>query len=387
VRIGIVLVDFAPGCMGGVETYMRNLVSWLARNDGENRYTLICTDQNVDYFEGLLDRVDTLVFRNGKKSPQKLGRSLVRKVFRTDLIRVGIDRLGLDLLHNPFTSTRCLGGKTPLIVTFHDLQHRFFPQFFREKDVARRDRNSRKTALGATFLIADSEYTKQTMQEAYGVAENRVRVVPLGVSGEYRKIEDRALLEAERAGLGLDRPFLYYPAATWLHKNHANLLRALQILCDRHGFDGELVLTGVATKARETLMANIAELGLEDRVRVLGYLPYEKLPVLYNLARLTVFPSLFEGFGMPVLEAMACGCPVACSNVTSIPEVAGEEARYFDPNSPEEIAQAVRELWSDEDALAGLARRGVERAAGFSWEHTASRTLEVYRDTLRRLGR
>jgi glycosyltransferase involved in cell wall biosynthesis len=380
------LVDFNPGRMGGVETYLRNLVSWLVLNDHGNRYTLVCTDQNVGYFQELLGRADTLVFKNRKNSPQKLGRSLVRKLTGVDPIRVACDRAGLDLLHNPFTSVRCLGAKTPLIVTFHDIQHRFFPQFFREKDVALRDRNSRKAALGASFLIADSEYTKLTLQEAYGVAESQMQVVPLGVGEEYRPLTDQALLAEERRTLGLEKPFLYYPAATWLHKNHANLLAALKILAAR-GFDGELVLTGVATKARDGLLAQIGELGLSERVRVLGYLPYEKLPVIYNLARLTVFPSLFEGFGMPVLEAMACGCPVACSDVTSIPEVGGDAVRYFDPTSPEQIASTVAELWEDEASLADLGRRGLERAARFSWAETARQTLEVYQSVLQRKGR
>jgi glycosyltransferase involved in cell wall biosynthesis len=205
------------------------------------------------------------------------------------------------------------------------------------------------------------------------------------VGKEYRKIEDAGVLAAERATLGLEKPFLYYPAATWLHKNHVSLFKALSILYAEHGFDGELVLTGVATKAKDSLLANIAEMGLKDKVRVLGYLPYEKLPVLYNLARLTVFPSLFEGFGMPVLEAMACGCPVACSNVTSIPEVAGDAARYFDPNSPEQIAQTILSLWDDERALRELGEKGVQRVELFGWERTAWKTLEVYRETYQRL--
>ncbi|HJV34645.1 glycosyltransferase family 1 protein [Geomonas sp.] len=384
-KIGIMLVDFNPGRMGGVETYLRNLVRWLALNDHDNRYTLICTDQNVGYFEELFGHVDTMVFNNRKNSPQRLGRSLVRKLTGIDPIRVACDRAGFDLLHNPFTSVRCLGAKTPLIVTFHDIQHRFFPQFFREKDVALRDRNSRKAALGASFLIADSEYTKVSLAEAYGVPESRMQVVLLGVGEEYRPLPAELLAE-ERRALGLERPFLYYPAATWLHKNHANLLAALKIM-EKTGFDGELVLTGVATKARDGLLAQIAELGLSERVRVLGYLPYEKLPVIYNLARLTVFPSLFEGFGMPVLEAMGCGCPVACSNVTSIPEVGGDAVRYFDPTSPEQIAQTVLNLWGDDSALAELRRMGLERVAEFTWENTSRRTLEVYRDVLKRCGR
>lgn len=384
-NIGIILVDFTPGRMGGVETYVRNLVSWLAVNDRENSYTLICTDHNVTYFDAIIDHVETLVFENDKNSPRRLMRSLVRKVFRIDMVQVGIDRLGLDLLHNPFTSVRCSRFKTPLIVTFHDIQHHFYPEFFKGKEVRGRDRIYRKAAFEADKIIADSNHTKQTLLENYGVPGDHVHVVHLGVGSEYKKIDDPALLDQERIFLGLTKPFLYYPAATWLHKNHINLLRALKILiADRH-FDGDLVLTGVATSAKGSLLMKIAELGLQDRVHILGYLPYDKLPVIYNLARMMVFPSLFEGFGMPPLEAMACGCPVVCSNVTSLPEVAGDAACYFDPTSPEEIAECINRLWNDDGALNVMRDQGIKRAKLFSWEKTARETRDIYMQTVRRM--
>ncbi len=371
--------------MGGVETYVRNLVSWLVANDHENRYTLICTDHNVAYFNDILDRVNTLVFENGKNSPRRITRSLVRKVFRVDMIQTGIDRLGLDLLHNPLTYVRDSRSKTPLIVTFHDLQHHYYPEFFKAREIESRNNNYRRAVLDADRMIADSEHTKQTLLDRYNVSGDRVQVVLLGVDSEYKRIDDQDFLDGERDLLGLSRPFLYYPAATWLHKNHANLLAAVKILKNNGTFDGELVLTGVATSARDDLLKKIEALGLQNTVRILGYLPYDKLPVIYNLARVMVFPSLFEGFGMPVLEAMACGCPVACSNVTSLPEVGGDAVRYFDPVSPEQIADTVIKLWNDDAALLELRAKGIERAGLFSWEKTARETLEVYRHTIREL--
>lgn len=377
-NIGIVLVDFTPGRMGGVETYVRNLVSWLAVNDHENSYTLICTDHNVAYFNAIIDHVETLVFENDKNSHHRLMRSLVRKVFRLDLIQVGIDRLGLDLLHNPFTSVRCSKYKTPLIVTFHDLQHQYYPEFFKAKEVRGRDKIYRKAAYEADRIIAVSYYTKQTLLDSYGVPSDNVDVVHLGVGSEYKKTDDKVLLDKERNFLGLTKPFIYYPAATWLHKNHINLLRAVKILITDHQFEGDLVLTGVATSAKANLLIKIADLGIQDRVHILGYLPYDKLPVIYNLARMMVFPSLFEGFGMPALEAMACGCPVVCSNVTSLPEVAGDAADYFDPTSPEEIAACINKLWNNNGTLSAMIDKGIKRAEQYSWEKTAQKTLEIY---------
>lgn len=380
-KIGISLVDFTPGRMGGVETYVRNLVSWLAVNDHENRYTLICTDHNVGYFDAIIDRVETLVFKNDKNSPGRLLRSLARKILRLDMIQVDIDRLGLDLLHNPFTSVRCSKFKTPLIVTFHDIQHHYYPEFFKAKDVRGRDRVYRKAAVEANKIIADSHHTKQTLMDSYNVPDGHIHVVHLGVGSEYREIDDQMFLDLERTNLGLTKPFLYYPAATWLHKNHINLLRAFTILKNHHHFDGDLVLTGIATSAKDNLMTKISELGLNNSVHILGYLPYDKLPVIYNLARMMVFPSLFEGFGFPALEAMACGCPVVCSNVTSLPEVAGDAAGYFDPTSPEDIAACINMHWHNDDTLQVMREAGIDRAKQFTWEKTARLTREVYMQT------
>jgi len=148
-------------------------------------------------------------------------------------------------------------------------------------------------------------------------------VVYTGYGSEYRVIDDIAALEKATIKYGLNRPFLYYPAATWPHKNHKTLLAALKILKERDLFDGILVLTGITQQSHDSIIEEIQNLGLSEVVKLLGYLPYAELPYIYNLARALVFPSLFEGFGIPLVEAMACGCPVVCSNMTSLPAVIG----------------------------------------------------------------
>jgi glycosyltransferase involved in cell wall biosynthesis len=189
-------------------------------------------------------------------------------------------------------------------------------------------------------------------------------------------------LERVRAEHGLDRPFMYFPAATWPHKNHKKLLAALKILTDRYDFDGHLVLTGIAMKSHGDILDEVEQLGLTEQVKILGYLPYADLPFLYNLARLLVFPSLFEGFGLPLVEAMACGCPVVCSEVTAMPEIAGDAALLFDPTFEEDIADKVWAVWNDDGMRERLITRGFERARLFRWEKTARETIEVYRRTV-----
>jgi glycosyltransferase involved in cell wall biosynthesis len=131
-------------------------------------------------------------------------------------------------------------------------------------------------------------------------------------------------------------------------------------------------------QSHDGLQSEIERLGLVDRVKVAGYLPAEALPCIYNLARLMVFPSLFEGFGIPLVEAMASGCPIACADRTSLPEVAADVAVYFDPHSAADMADKIRQVWNDDDALESMARRGIERAKLFTWQETVRKTQLVY---------
>jgi glycosyltransferase involved in cell wall biosynthesis len=191
-------------------------------------------------------------------------------------------------------------------------------------------------------------------------------VIYIGYSTAYRVLDDPAGLEAIRLKYGLNTPFLYYRRPPGLHRNHRRLLEALRIMKERYRFDGQLVLSGVSMQAHDTILEEITRFGLQDMVRVLGYLPYADLPWLYNLARVMVFPSLFEGFGIPLAEAMACGCPVACSNVASIPEVVGEAGALFDQESAEDIAEKTWLLWTDDAVRKRLIGAGLDRVKMFT---------------------
>ena len=149
---------------------------------------------------------------------------------------------------------------------------------------------------------------------------------------------------------------------------------------ERFGLDEKLIFTGIKKQSHSAVAKEIERLGLKDDIIHIGYLPYEDLPLLYNAASLLVFPSLFEGFGMPVVEAMGVGLPVACSNTTSLPEVAGGAAILFDPEDPEDIAEKVAALLNDEALKKTLVQKGLARASMFTWEQTALKTKKVYED-------
>jgi glycosyltransferase involved in cell wall biosynthesis len=381
-KIVLNAVAFVPGRMGGVETYFRNLVSSLQDLDTSNDYYLLCHERWIASFGLSNPRFRPLASGYCKPSALWYLRAALRELTPLDILRPSIDRLDADLIHHPFSILQPIKHRVPSLLTFIDLQHEIYPEYFSARDLKARRRLYRQSAEHATRIISISGHVKDTLVERYQIDPEKIDAIHIGYSPQYKLAEDPESLQAVRNKYGLKRPFMYYPAATWPHKNHKKLLAAFRLLKDRYRFDGQLVLSGVATKANDEVLNEIGRLGLTDDVIVLGYLPHEELPALYNLARLMVFPSLFEGFGIPLVEAMACGCPVACSNVTSIPEVVGEAALTFHPDSVDDMAGQIWKLWRDEDLRRDQAERGLARAQLFSWENMARQTLAVYRKAM-----
>lgn len=379
-KIGISAIGFMPGKMGGTETYLRVLLHYLQRIDHRNNYKIICdTHSNADAFPLANSAFETKIFSYAKPSFGWFIRGVLKNTVKIDLFKRALDELQLDLIHYPFTVLSPSGLKTPTVLTFWDMQHEFYPEFFPEAELQRRRASYKLSAERATRIIVSAEFTRRCLVEKYAMDAGKIDVVYTGYGPDYRVIDDMAALERIKSKYGLDRPFLYYPAASWPHKNHKTLLAALKLLKDRNAFDGMLVLTGIATQSLGALAGEIERHGLSGMVRLLGYLPYEELPYIYNLARALVFPSLFEGFGIPLVEAMACGCPVLCSNMTSLPEVSGDAGVMFDPHSAEDMAEKIRSVWDDEARRREMRVKGFERVKLFNWDDTAKQTMDVYK--------
>lgn len=380
-KIALNATMFRPSQIGGMETYFRNLLFSLQEVDNKNQYLLLGNRRYIDELHISNPNFNASSCNFTKPSLGWFLRGVIRNATKIDILRPVMNRLGVDVIHHPFSILNPLHLTVPSVLTFHDMQHEFFPEYFSPYEMKVRKEFYRPSAEQATRIIAISEHAKSSLVERYEISPGKIDVIYNGYNAEYRIIEDHDRLEKIRSKYGLHRPFLYYPAATWPHKNHKALLAALKLLKDTRRFDGQLVLTGIAMKASSEVLAEIGRLGLEDSVKVLGYLPAEDLPCLYNLARLMVFPSLFEGFGIPLVEAMACGCPVACSNVTSIPEVVGDAGVTFDPTSVEDIVEKVSRLWDDDEERKTQKAKGLQRAKSkvFSWENTACETINVYK--------
>lgn len=376
-NIGLNSMGFWPGRVGGVETYFRNLVQYLQRIDTLNNYTILCDEPNIVEFRLTNPRFKTKVCNYRKSSIKRVLRSGLRRI-KVDILRAEPRYLDFDVVHHPFTTMKPEWSIFPSVLTFHDMQQEFYPEFFSPKELRSRMQSYRASAEDATRIIAISEYSKQTLIDRFNISAEKVDVIYQGYSADYRVINDKERLDAIKKKYGLDRPFIYFPAATWPHKNHKNLLIAMQLMKERYRFEGRLVLTGIAQQFHGETLDLIEKYNLVENVSILGYLPYEELPCLYNMARIMVFPSFFEGFGIPLVEAMACGCPVVCSNSTSIPEVVGNAGVLFDPNQPEDMASTIWALWQDDGKIMEMKAAGIERAKFFSWEEAAQKTLDVY---------
>lgn len=375
-RIGLETKKLVLGGSGGVETYARQLISHLQEVDRANEYTIICSRHNKEAFPITARNFKLAVVGGGNARSGLLTKVICEATARLGMINAS---KGFDIVHyflNVMPGFARLEAVS--VITIVDIQHEYFPEFFSVKELALRKKLYGYSARKADHIIAISEFTRRTIIEKYGAPEDKITVVHLGYDdAAFRKMKGAAVEEFRRR-YGLPDEFLFYPAATWPHKNHVNLLKALAVMKKEYGFKGKLILTGIKMDSHKELFDLAAGLGLEDQVDYLGYLTYEELPLLYNAATLMVFPSLFEGFGIPVIEAFGSGLPVACSNTTSLPEVAGDATVLFDPNDPADIAEKIMVLYGDKKRMAHLAEKGLERAKRFTWQKTAEKTLSVY---------
>ena len=344
--IGISLLTLVPGVVGGSETYARELCRGLDRV-GELDYRVFVPTIAADAADGL----DSQVVRTYPASSSMPGR--MRAMSQALLLggrlrrELGLDEL--DAIHFPLSVMLPLVSSPPAATTILDLQHEFLPENFPRWELAYRRRLYGASARRSRVVIAISEHGRETLVERLSLEPERVRTIHLGVD-----LERFSPADVSR------EPFLFYPANAWPHKNHERLFEAVALLRREHR-DLRLVLTGDHDD-------------VPDFVDARGRVSRDELVELYRRASALVFPSLYEGFGQPVLEALACACPVACSDLPPLREVAGDAAVYFDPRDPESIAAATLE------AIARDGSSGPERASAFTWDECARKHDAVYRE-------
>jgi glycosyltransferase involved in cell wall biosynthesis len=344
--VGISLLTLVPGVVGGSETYVRELCRALARV-GQLDYRVFVPTIAEDAADGLESRV-VRGYPASFSTPGRM-RAMTGAFLRGGALRreLGLDEL--DAVHFPLSVMLPLVSAPPAATTILDLQHEFLPENFPRWELAYRRSLYAASARRSRIVIAISEHARETLVERLSLDPERVRTIHLGVDLERFSPADMPR-----------EPFLLYPANAWPHKNHERLFEALALLRREHR-DLRLVLTGEHADAPEY-------------VDVRGRLSQDELVDLYRRASALVFPSLYEGFGQPVLEALACACPVACSDLPPLREVAGDAAVYFDPLDSESIASATLET------IARGGSSGSERASQFTWDACARKHDAVYRE-------
>lgn len=328
------------------------------------------------------------------QSPRGIRANHTRWPTRLPIVRILWEQLAqplalaaqqVDLLHAP-AYVLPAAWQGPAVVTVLDLSFILFPESFRPLNRLYLNLFTRLSVRRAGRVIAISENTRQDAVRLLGLDEQKVQVVYCGVDSSFHPIA-RDDVAAYRRRKNLPSRFLLFVGTLEPRKNVAGVIEAYHLLRQqwkpRDGELPDLVIGGARGWYCEEVDRTIRDLNLAAHVQFPGYVPAEELPFLYNAAQVFVYPSFYEGFGLPVLEAMACGTPVVTSNRASLPEVLGNAGLTVDPDSVEQLAAALVQILIDDDMRTALGERGYQRAAGFSWDRTARDTLTVYQQTLR----
>jgi glycosyltransferase involved in cell wall biosynthesis len=359
----------------GVGTYIRNVVRTLGRLDRETKYFLIGSPAKVEEIGPLPPNFRTVPLT-----------SLERSIRGYREFRTAVSRLGCDLVHIPnlFSIPRML--PCPYVMTVHDvLEHmartRERSGFWRSLHFQTTSRALR----GASRIFAVSKFTKNEIEKLFGIPSDRIEVVYNAIDerflGGHASAADRELI-ANR--YQVTYPFLLYAGRVSPHKNVVRMIEAFSTLKTELEKDGaypdlKLIIIGDDLSGNPDLRRTVVRSGVQNDVRFLGFVPVDVLRIFYDAAKIFVFPSLYEGFGLPPLEAMAHGTPVVTSNVSSLPEVVGSAAVLVNPENIFEIMRALHRVLLDQCLRDRMKERSYQQAAKFSWEKSVQRILDVYR--------
>ena len=362
-----------PPNPAGAGTYTLNLVRALARIDGDHDYVVYARTHTTPYLGGLPANFDVVDI--GEKS--RWSRLLWEQVS----LPLDLKRRKARLLHSPHHTTPIPYCPCPRVLTVHDVTFFILPEryplvrrlYFQMLTIAAARRS--KAVLVPSSSVADEA------SSFLGLPRARISVTHEGVDPAFKRLDRAACSKLALERYDLPEGYLLSLGTREPGKNREAILWSMRYLVDLGG-DPHLAIVGQRAWGAAQEEGLVAQLGLEDRVHFTGYVHQEDLPALYNAASVFLFPSLYEGFGLPVLEAMACGTPVVTSNVSALPDVAGDAAILVDPHDAHAIADAVNLLWNDAAEAGRLRSAGLERAARFTWEACAEATLAAYRRVL-----
>jgi glycosyltransferase involved in cell wall biosynthesis len=359
---------------GGNETYITNLIKSLAEIDGDNLYTIYLADAGAaaQWRENFETRYKNFSVRL-LPPPTPLVRVPVYLTY--ELFRRPVDVLHVQYTAPPFC-------RVPVVVTIHDLAFERMPETFTRRGSFQLKLTVRRTAKKAARIATVSEYSRQDLLDIYKLSPEKVVVTYNGVESSFTpqpSVPNEAA--AVRKRFGVSRDFLLAVGSLQPRKNLVRLIRAYaRLRSEREDFRPQLVIVGRKLWLASEIFDEVKRQRWADDVILTGYVADEDLPALYRAARAFVYPSLFEGFGLPPLEAMASGTPVVTSDVSSIPEITGDAALLIDPNDERELANALIEIVNNDRLRAELREKGIAQAKKFTWRDAAEKTLRLYKE-------
>ena len=353
--------------VGGIGTYIRHLLEGLSKQGNGLDVHAITRQQHRDVVEQWCPQVTVV--------------NVPIYTMREQWV-IPLAAKGCDLLHIPHYNVPLL-RRGPMVASIHDVIHITDAEY----------RASVKAwiyarpvfslvARKAEHIITVSEYSKAQIIERLGVAASKVSAIYNGVNGNFQPLDRKKAFQSVSEALEIHEPYLLYVGSLKRYKNVSTLLKAFAVLRARRDIPQRLLILGDDVPRMDVLAEECLQLGIRDRTDFVRQVCQDLLPSVYAAADLLVMPSKIEGFGLPVLEAMACGTPVVCSRATSLPEVGGEAVLYFNPQSLEDLAEAIEQVLSSEELRESLRARGLQRAAMFTWNKSVEKHIQVYRAVL-----
>lgn len=355
----------------GIENYLSNILRNLVSIDTRNEYVLFFGNDKpvpAGYPAGNFS-VDLPEFKTD---------SQLKRVFWEHFYLPGaISKHRLDVFHEPsFISPIFKKAKT--LTTVYDLAFIYHPECFTSRNILYFKTMLKSSIRHSDYIIAISQNTKNDIINHFKIDPDRVKVVYCGVNSIFKKLSDKSAAAPTLRKFGIIGDFILNVSLISPRKNLINLIRSFKLLRDRKAINHQLVIAGAKGWLFEDIFRTVSSFGLEKQVIFTEYVTDDELLHLYNNASVFAYPSVYEGFGLPVLEAMACECPVVASNTSSLPEICGEAALLVDPDQIEEIAGAIHKAVSDPVLRNGLITMGKERVQEFSWKKAAEETLNIY---------
>lgn len=291
-------------------------------------------------------------------------------------LRLGFERLDVFFTPGHYAPLFC---PCPLVITLLDLSYLKFPSYFKKSDLLQLTHWTARSVKQARKIITISEVSKQDIINHYHIEPERVVVAYPGYAEEFRPQTDKRLIEKVKRHYGINGPYILFVGTMQPRKNIERLIEAFAFL-KHEGVKESLVLVGKKGWLYEAIFSKAEKLGIAEFVKFTSYVKHEDLPLLIGGAKLYVLPSLYEGFGIPAIEAMASGTPVAVSNSSSLPEVVGDAGVLFDPYNPTDIARGMREILGSRTLAKTLSERGIERARRFNWKECGTITMNTLRE-------